>query len=134
MGQQRHKEFYTEEDIRAIIYRMRDFAQVWGEGKINHEIVLKGMSSLMIDGLGLDKLDREILKTIIHAYDGGPVGSETLAISIGESVDTLEDVYEPYLIQRGLLQRTPRGRLATRLAYEHLEVQKPTRADQSLFF
>lgn len=161
-------DFYTEEDIRAIIYRsagilkidlddeacgliahrargtprvanrllrrMRDFAQVWGEGKINHEIVLKGMSSLMIDGLGLDKLDREILKTIIHAYDGGPVGSETLAISIGESVDTLEDVYEPYLIQRGLLQRTPRGRLATRLAYEHLEVQKPTRADQSLLF
>ncbi len=161
-------DFYTEEDIRAIIRRsagilrirldeeactlvahrargtprvanrllrrMRDFAQVWGEGVINPQIVGRGMEALMIDTLGLDKLDREILKTIIQAYEGGPVGSETLAISIGESVDTLEDVYEPYLIQRGLLQRTPRGRMATRLAYDHLQLAKPTREDQSLLF
>ena len=161
-------DFYTEEDIRAIIRRsagilrihldeeactlvahrargtprvanrllrrMRDFAQVWGEGVINPQIVGRGMEALMIDALGLDKLDREILKTIIQAYEGGPVGSETLAISIGESVDTLEDVYEPYLIQRGLLQRTPRGRMATRLAYDHLQLAKPTREDQSLLF
>jgi len=161
-------DFYTEEDIRAIIRRsagilrihldeeactlvahrargtprvanrllrrMRDFAQVWGEGVINPQIVGKGMEALMIDALGLDKLDREILKTIIQAYEGGPVGSETLAISIGESVDTLEDVYEPYLIQRGLLQRTPRGRMATRLAYDHLQLAKPTLEDQSLLF
>ena len=91
---------------------------------VDREIVNRGMQALMIDALGLDKLDREILRTIIQAYEGGPVGSETLAISIGESVDTLEDVYEPYLIQRGLLQRTPRGRMATRLAYEHLELRR----------
>jgi Holliday junction DNA helicase RuvB len=159
-------DFYTEEDIRAIIRRsagilrigldeescglvahrargtprvanrllrrMRDFAQVWGQGVVDREIVGRGMQALMIDALGLDKLDREILKTIIQAYEGGPVGSETLAISIGEAVDTLEDVYEPYLIQRGLLQRTPRGRMATRLAYEHLELPRPGREDQSL--
>jgi len=159
-------DFYTEEDIQAIIRRsagilriqldeeactlvahrargtprvanrllrrMRDYAQVWGRGVIDREIVNRGMQALMIDALGLDKLDREILKTIIQAYEGGPVGSETLAISIGESVDTLEDVYEPYLIQRGLLQRTPRGRMATRLAYEHLELARPGREDQSL--
>jgi len=159
-------DFYTEEDIQAIIRRsagilrihldeeactlvahrargtprvanrllrrMRDYAQVWGRGVIDREIVNRGMQALMIDALGLDKLDREILKTIIQAYEGGPVGSETLAISIGESVDTLEDVYEPYLIQRGLLQRTPRGRTATRLAYEHLELARPGREDQSL--
>jgi Holliday junction DNA helicase RuvB len=159
-------DFYTEEDIQAIIRRsagilrihldeeactlvahrargtprvanrllrrMRDYAQVWGQGVIDREIVNRGMQALMIDALGLDKLDREILKTIIQAYEGGPVGSETLAISIGESVDTLEDVYEPYLIQRGLLQRTPRGRMATRLAYEHLELARPGREDQSL--
>jgi len=159
-------DFYTEEDIQAIIRRsagilriqldeeactlvahrargtprvanrllrrMRDYAQVWGQGVIDREIVNRGMQALMIDALGLDKLDREILKTIIQAYEGGPVGSETLAISIGESVDTLEDVYEPYLIQRGLLQRTPRGRMATRLAYEHLELARPRREDQSL--
>jgi Holliday junction DNA helicase RuvB len=159
-------DFYTEEDIQAIIRRsagilriqldeeactlvahrargtprvanrllrrMRDYAQVWGRGVIEQEIVNRGMQALMIDALGLDKLDREILKTIIQAYEGGPVGSETLAISIGESVDTLEDVYEPYLIQRGLLQRTPRGRMATRLAYEHLELARPGREDQSL--
>ena len=161
-------DFYTEEDIRAIVRRsagilrvkldeeacglvanrargtprvanrllrrMRDYAQVWGDGLVNRDIVHRGMQALMIDALGLDKLDREILRTIIKAYDGGPVGSETLAISIGESVDTLEDVYEPYLIQRGLLQRTPRGRMATRLAYEHLQVPKPAREDQSLLF
>jgi Holliday junction DNA helicase RuvB len=159
-------DFYTEEDIQAIIRRsagilrihldeeactlvahrargtprvanrllrrVRDYAQVWGQGVIDREIVDRGMQALMIDALGLDKLDREILKTIIQAYEGGPVGSETLAISIGESVDTLEDVYEPYLIQRGLLQRTPRGRMATRLAYEHLELARPGREDQSL--
>jgi Holliday junction DNA helicase RuvB len=161
-------DFYTEEDIRAILRRsagilrvkldeeacslvanrargtprvanrllrrMRDYAQVWGDGLVDCDIVRRGMEALMIDGLGLDKLDREILKTIIKAYDGGPVGSETLAISIGESVDTLEDVYEPYLIQRGLLQRTPRGRMVTRLAYEHLQAPKPAREDQSLLF
>ena len=129
-----HRARGTPRVANRLLRRMRDFAQVWGEGVINPQIVGRGMEALMIDALGLDKLDREILKTIIQAYEGGPVGSETLAISIGESVDTLEDVYEPYLIQRGLLQRTPRGRMATRLAYDHLQLAKPTREDQSLLF
>ena len=122
----------TPRVANRLLRRMRDYAQVWGRGVVDPEIVHRGMQALMIDALGLDKLDRDILKTIIQAYEGGPVGSETLAISIGESVDTLEDVYEPYLIQRGLLQRTPRGRMATRLAYEHLELPRPGREDQSL--
>jgi Holliday junction DNA helicase RuvB len=127
-----HRARGTPRVANRLLRRMRDYAQVWGRGVVDREIVGKGMQALMIDALGLDKLDRDILKTIIQAYEGGPVGSETLAISIGESVDTLEDVYEPYLIQRGLLQRTPRGRMATRLAYEHLELARPGREDQSL--
>jgi len=127
-----HRARGTPRVANRLLRRMRDYAQVWGRGVVDQEIVHRGMQALMIDALGLDKLDRDILKTIIQAYEGGPVGSETLAISIGESVDTLEDVYEPYLIQRGLLQRTPRGRMATRLAYEHLELARPGREDQSL--
>jgi Holliday junction DNA helicase RuvB len=113
---------------------MRDFAQVWADGLINSDIVIRGMNSLAIDSLGLDKLDRDILKTVIVNYSGGPVGSETLAISIGEAVDTLEDVYEPYLIQKGLIQRTPRGRTATHLAYQHLDMKQKEREDQQLLF
>jgi Holliday junction DNA helicase RuvB len=122
----------TPRVANRLLRRMRDFAQVWGDGLITTEIVLRGMGSLDIDALGLDKLDRDILKTVIQNYKGGPVGSETLAISIGEAVDTLEDVYEPYLIQRGLIQRTPRGRTATHLAYEHLKIQR--REDEQLLF
>jgi Holliday junction DNA helicase RuvB len=122
----------TPRVANRLLRRMRDFAQVWGKGPITPEIVLRGMEALCIDTLGLDKLDRDILRTVIDNYSGGPVGSETLAISVGEAVDTLEDVYEPYLIQRGLLQRTPRGRLATRLAYEHLNLKKNGGEDQQL--
>ena len=112
----------TPRVANRLLRRMRDFAQVWGQGIVDMEIMQKGLTALDIDKKGLDKLDREILNTIIKHYQGGPVGSETLAISIGESVDTLEDVYEPYLIQSGFLQRTPRGRMVTRMAYEHLGV------------
>ena len=122
----------TPRVANRLLRRMRDFAQVWGDGLINTPIVLRGMESLCIDGLGLDKLDRDILKTIIRHYNGGPVGSETLAISVGEAVDTLEDVYEPYLIQRGLLQRTPRGRTATALAYQHMNLEPAAGEDQQL--
>ena len=122
----------TPRVANRLLRRMRDFAQVWAEGLITAEIVERGMSSLDIDALGLDKLDRDILKTVIQNYKGGPVGSETLAISIGEAVDTLEDVYEPYLIQRGLIQRTPRGRTATHLAYKHLEIEQ--RENEQLLF
>ena len=110
----------TPRVANRLVRRMRDFAQVWGDGIISPQIVERGLAALEVDHDGLDKVDRDILETIIAKYDGGPVGSETLAISISEAVDTLEDVYEPYLIQRGLLQRTARGRVATRLAYEHL--------------
>ncbi|MCK5007250.1 MAG: Holliday junction branch migration DNA helicase RuvB [Spirochaetales bacterium] len=124
----------TPRVANRLLRRMRDFAQVWGDGLITGEIVVRGMSALAIDSLGLDKLDRDILKTVIENYGGGPVGSETLAISIGEAVDTLEDVYEPYLIQKGLIQRTPRGRTATRLAYEHLDVEQRGSEDQKILF
>lgn len=113
----------TPRVANRLVRRMRDFAQVWGDGTISPQIVERGLAALEVDHDGLDKVDRDILETIIAKYDGGPVGSETLAISISEAVDTLEDVYEPYLIQRGLLQRTARGRVATRLAYEHLGVR-----------
>ena len=122
----------TPRVANRLLRRMRDFAEVWGNGKIEEQIVDKGLSSLEIDLLGLDRLDRQILKTIIRNYRGGPVGSETLAISIGESVDTLEDVYEPFLIQTGFLQRTPRGRTVTDLAYRHLGITKGE--DQRLLF
>lgn len=112
----------TPRVANRLLRRMRDFAEVWGNGKIEEQIVEKGLSSLEIDSIGLDRLDRQILKTIIQNYRGGPVGSETLAISIGEAVDTLEDVYEPFLIQKGFLQRTPRGRKVTGLAYRHLGI------------
>jgi len=99
---------------------MRDFAQVAGSNTITVEIVDEGLRRLEIDEIGLEKYDREILRSIIENFGGGPVGAETLAISIGESIDTLEDYYEPYLIQCGLLQRTPRGRMVTEKAYSHL--------------
>jgi Holliday junction DNA helicase RuvB len=87
------------------------------------EIVQAGLKRLEIDNLGLEKADRDILLSIINNFGGGPVGAETLAISIGESMDTLEDYYEPYLIQCGLLQRTPRGRMVTEKAYSHLGLE-----------
>jgi len=95
--------------------------------------VEESLKRLEIDSLGLEKHDREILKIIITRYGGGPVGAETLAISIGESVDTLEDYYEPYLIQAGLIQRTPRGRVVTSLAYEYLKLPGDGDAEGLLF-
>ena len=92
---------------------------------ISRKTVEEGLARLEIDALGLESYDREIIRIIIERYGGGPVGAETLAISIGESVDTLEDYYEPYLIQAGLIQRTPRGRMVTSLAYEYLKIPKP---------
>ena len=110
----------TPRVANRVLRRMRDFAQVEGKGLITVDIVDSGLKKLDIDEMGLEKYDREILLSIIQNFGGGPVGAETLAISIGESMDTLEDYYEPYLIQCGLLQRTPRGRIVTAKAYEHL--------------
>lgn len=110
----------TPRVANRLLRRMRDFAQVDGLFEISKEIVKNGLLQLNIDNLGLENYDRQILRSIIENYGGGPVGAETLAISIGESQDTLEDYYEPYLIQSGLLQRTPRGRIVTEKAYKHL--------------
>lgn len=115
----------TPRVANRILRRMRDFAQVLGSGTITATIVEEGMQRLRIDPEGLEEHDREILRTVITTYGGGPVGAETLAISVGEAIDTLEDFYEPYLIQRGYLKRTPRGRVATPRAYEHLGLELP---------
>lgn len=110
----------TPRIANRLLKRVRDFAQVKGSGEITPEIANYALQKLEIDALGLDNIDRRMLSTIIKFYDGGPVGLETLAATIGEEAVTLEDVYEPYLMQIGFLSRTPRGRCVTRLAYEHL--------------
>ena len=114
----------TPRVANRLLRRMRDFAQVLGDGTITQETVAAGLEKLEIDSLGLERYDREILASIIANYGGGPVGAETLAISVGEALDTLEDYYEPYLIQAGLLQRTPRGRMVTERAYAHLGMER----------
>jgi len=112
----------TPRVANRLLRRMRDFADVWGNGKIDIEIVKRGLDSLEIDEEGLDHLDREILRTVIEKYSGGPVGLGTLAISVGETVETLEDIYEPYLIKAGFIKRTQRGRMVTEKAYQHLGI------------
>ena len=112
----------TPRITNRLIKRVRDFAQVSGQEKIDSRIANIALGRLEIDGLGLDNTDRRMLETIIKFYDGGPVGLETVAATVGEEAVTLEDVYEPYLMQIGFLSRTPRGRCATRLAYEHLGI------------
>lgn len=110
----------TPRIANRILKRVRDYAAVLGDGKITLEIAKIALNKLEIDELGLDEIDRKILRTIIEQYKGGPVGLETLAVTIGEEVETIEDVYEPYLIQIGFLTRTPRGRIAMPDAYTHL--------------
>jgi holliday junction DNA helicase RuvB len=124
----------TPRVANRLLRRMRDFAQVVGEGVVDESIVENGLKRLEIDSYGLERHDREILKTIVNTYGGGPVGAETLAISVGEATETLEDFYEPYLIQRGFLKRTPRGRMVTELAYKHLSMTKRKNEDQELLF
>ena len=111
----------TPRIANAILRRVRDFAQVEGKTAIDSEIANYALGKLEIDELGLDNTDRRMLEAIIDFYNGGPVGLDTLAATVGEEAITLEDVYEPYLIQIGFLARTPRGRIATKLAYEHLD-------------
>ncbi len=115
----------TPRIANRLLKRVRDFAQVLGDGVMTKEIVSTALDRLEIDELGLDNIDRRMLMTIIQNYNGGPVGLETLAAVLGEESVTLEDVYEPYLMQLGFLSRTPRGRCVTRLAYEHLGVPMP---------
>jgi len=117
----------TPRVANRLLRRVRDFALVRGDGHVSVELAREALDQLRIDPLGLDPLDRRILELVIDAFAGGPVGIETLATATGEDVTTLEDVYEPFLIQSGLLARTPRGRVATPLAYRHIGRRAPER-------
>ncbi|OGO30890.1 MAG: Holliday junction DNA helicase RuvB [Chloroflexi bacterium RBG_16_56_11] len=110
----------TPRVANRLLKRVRDYAQVMADGRITPEVARAALSKLEIDPIGLDEIDHKVLRTIVEKFNGGPVGLETIAASISEESDTIMDVYEPYLLQLGFLDRTPRGRPATRLAYEHL--------------
>jgi Holliday junction DNA helicase RuvB len=120
----------TPRVANRLLKRARDFAEVRGEGAITDEIAAGALAMLDVDALGLDDVDRRILRAIVDKFGGGPVGIETLAAAISEETDTIMDVYEPYLIQLGFLQRTPRGRVATEGAYAHLGLTAPPAASQ----
>jgi Holliday junction DNA helicase RuvB len=115
----------TPRIANRLLRRVRDYADVKGKGRITLEIANKALAMLDVDPQGLDIMDRKMLEAVIHRFDGGPVGLDNIAASIGEERDTIEDVIEPYLIQQGYLQRTPRGRIATLAAYRHLGVLPP---------
>lgn len=119
----------TPRVANRLLKRVRDFAQVRADGVITPRVADEALDLLEIDSLGLDDIDRRILRTIVEKFDGGPVGVDTLSAATSEERDTIMDVYEPYLIQLGFLQRTNRGRIATRRAYEHLQLPYPARLD-----
>ncbi|HWF75041.1 MAG TPA: Holliday junction branch migration DNA helicase RuvB [Solirubrobacteraceae bacterium] len=110
----------TPRVANRLLKRVRDYAEVRGDGVVTGPLAAEALDLLEVDGLGLDRLDREILRALCEKFGGGPVGLSTLAVAVGEEQDTIEDVYEPYLLQCGLLERTPRGRVATRRAFAHL--------------
>jgi holliday junction DNA helicase RuvB len=115
----------TPRIANRLLRRVRDFAQVKGNGEIDLELARKSLELLQVDPLGLDHIDHKLLKGIIEKFRGGPVGLDTIAASIGEESETIEDVYEPYLLQIGFLQRTPRGRVVTELVYRHFGMKPP---------
>lgn len=115
---------FTPRIANRLLKRIRDFAQVKNKGHVNREITLEALNSLEIDGLGLDPSDKKIIEAIITKFEGGPVGLQTLAASLSEEVDNIVEIYEPYLLQSGLIKRTPKGRLATEKAYKHLNLKK----------
>ncbi len=115
----------TPRIANRLLRRVRDYAEVRAQGRVDRATALAALQLLAVDAHGFDELDRRLLRTIVEKYDGGPVGLNTLAAALGEEQDTLEEVYEPYLIQHGFLDKTPRGRVATRLAYEHLGLEAP---------
>ena len=117
----------TPRVANRLLKRVRDFAEVRGEGRIDVSVAREGLDMLEVDALGLDRLDRDILRAVCQKFAGGPVGLSTLAVSVSEEPDTLEDVYEPYLLQQGLLMRTPRGRVATEAAFRHLGLDRHDR-------
>ena len=122
----------TPRVANRLLKRVRDYAEVRGAGAIDESVAIAALDMLEVDQAGLDRLDRDILRAICEKFEGGPVGLSTLAVAVSEEADTIEDVYEPYLLQRGFLKRTPRGRVATAAAWEHLGIKRPERAS-SLF-
>ncbi|HEY5579447.1 MAG TPA: Holliday junction DNA helicase RuvB C-terminal domain-containing protein, partial [Acidimicrobiia bacterium] len=120
----------TPRVANRLLRRVRDFATARGDGIIDPETAEKALELFEVDELGLDKVDRAILDALVRKFDGGPVGLSTLAIAVGEESETVEDAYEPFLLQRGLLKRTPRGRVATISAYEHLGASPRRLPDQ----
>jgi len=123
----------TARIANRLLRRIRDFAQVEGDGEITNDIAMSSLKKLDVDELGLDEMDKRILSVMLEKFNGGPVGISTLAVAIGEQGETLEEIYEPYLIQEGLLQRTPRGRVATELAYRHFGKIKKKNFQEKLF-
>ena len=121
----------TPRVANRLLKRVRDFAVVLGDGTVDGDAARLALKRMDIDALGLDELDRSLLRAIIELYGGGPVGLDTLAAALGEEAVTLEDVCEPYLMQMGFLTRTPRGRCVTRLAYDHLGMRAPTFAEEN---
>jgi Holliday junction DNA helicase RuvB len=123
----------TPRVANRLLKRVRDFAEVRGTGHIDENVARDALDLLEVDAAGLDRLDREILRAICEKFGGGPVGLSTLAVAVGEESDTIEDVYEPYLLQQGFLMRTPRGRVATDAAFAHLGLEPPRGGSQRLF-
>jgi len=124
----------TPRIANRLLRRVRDYAQVKADGIITREVANDALEMMEVDGKGLDKMDHKLLLAMIEKYSGGPVGIENLAASISEEKDTIEDVLEPYLIQTGFIQRTPRGRVATPLAYKHFNKLPPSKNDQESLF
>jgi holliday junction DNA helicase RuvB len=118
----------TPRIANRLLRRVRDYADVKGNGTITQDIAEKALAMLDVDPQGFDVMDRKLLEALVHRFDGGPVGLDNIAASIGEEAGTIEDVIEPYLIQQGYLQRSPRGRIATLAAYRHLGVMPPKSA------
>ena len=123
----------TPRIANRLLRRVRDFAEVRGDGVVTRASAEEGLALFEVDELGLDKVDRAILSAVCQRFGGGPVGLSTLAISVGEAAETVEDVYEPFLLQQGLLMRTPRGRVATPAAWDHLGLAGPRPSDPGLF-
>jgi Holliday junction DNA helicase RuvB len=122
----------TPRVANRLLRRVRDFAEVKAKGKIDRQVAFDALRMLDVDELGLDDMDKKIMEVIIRKFKGGPVGINTLAVAVGEEGETIEEIYEPFLIQEGLLNRTPRGRTATQLAYEHLGITKEKGAQERL--
>lgn len=123
----------TPRIANRLLRRVRDFAEVDGDGTVTRKIADRALARLEVDAMGLDPMDRKILRTICEKFGGGPVGLETIAAAVGEQSHTVEDVYEPYLLQEGFLHRTPRGRVATPRAFGHLDIRPPTGPQGAMF-